>query len=119
MPGLLKRTARDVSRVLGTGKHGLRFTLEEPVMTDELVPIDLEARMAFFAEPQGSSSDPESLEYGGLLNLLGVGRGRPCSLHPEHTITWDGCQRCHAIHEHRKARRQAAAALDETDRGHG
>ena len=77
---------------------------------EPIVPIDLTARPTHTVKLLGSS-DPESLDYGGFLNLLGFGRdgvsGRECSSHPGRFIGEHGCPRCREIHEHRKARHAA------------
>jgi len=73
-----------------------------------LVPYDLTADCKVRVKVTGSS-DPDSLDYGGPLNLLGLGAAshRPCSLHPSHVIGEDGCPRCWEILEHRKTLRDA------------
>lgn len=75
----------------------------EPQFTIE--PYDLLAPPRVTVEFEGSS-DPDSLDYGGLLNLLPVRRGfeSPCSLHPAHIIGADGCPRCREIREHQLGR---------------
>jgi hypothetical protein len=73
-----------------------------------LVPYDLTADCKVRVKVTGSS-DPDSLDYGGLLNLLGFSPAlrRQCSLHPRHVIGEHGCPRCREIHEHRKTLRDA------------
>jgi len=65
-------------------------------------PLDLTAPARFRVEFTGGS-DPDSLDYGGVLNLLGMVPGceRPCSLHPDYTINGDGCAQCWRIQRHR------------------
>jgi len=73
-----------------------------------LIPYDLTAEPKVWVKLTGSS-DPDSLDYGGFLNLLGLGAAsrRPCSLHPSHAIGEQGCPRCWEILEHRKTVRDA------------
>jgi len=75
----------------------------------DLEPIDLTAPPRYFVELEGSS-DPDSLNYGGPLNLLPVRLGfrRPCSLHPSYVIGTAGCPRCQEIFAHRGLRQAGA-----------
>lgn len=59
------------------------------------IPYDLEAGAIFVRT--GGTSDPDDLAYGGPLNLVGLGAGRPCSLHPMYVIGPNGCRRCREL----------------------
>ena len=75
----------------------------EPSFT--LEPYDLTAEPVAFVEFHGSP-DPDSLDYGGLLNLLPPRRGVqvPCSIHPGRMIGENGCPRCREIRNHHLGR---------------
>lgn len=86
----------------------------------DVVPFDLEAPAEYLVRLEGSS-DPASLEYGGFLNLLGKKPGfdSPCTMHPPHMISTDGCPRCREIMGVRgmqRALRLVPALVDAFDR---
>lgn len=52
-----------------------------------------------------------TIDYPGFLNLL-PGDGRPCSIHPGHYITGDGCDRCAEINLVRRLRREIQSLIE-------